>query len=47
MLKVSEFALYQGIALAIPKVVQNQTPLQGLQIGIRVFHQPAETVPRP
>jgi hypothetical protein len=31
--------LYQGIALAMPQVVQNSLPLQGLRIGFRIFQQ--------
>jgi hypothetical protein len=29
----------QGIALATPRVAQNQTPIEGLEIRIRVFQQ--------
>jgi len=39
---------YQGIALAMPEVSPNQTPLQGLGREVRLFPQPVKpSLPKP
>jgi hypothetical protein len=36
---------YQGIALAMPQVLRNQSPLQGLGVGILLFSANCSAAP--